>query len=59
MGNEGSWSCPGYILREETEREKVVIRQRKRAWNFEDKLRRSEGSKIAQTCLREILGTKS
>ena len=26
-----SWSCPGYMLREETGREKVVIRQRKRA----------------------------
>ena len=25
-------------------------------WNFEDKLRRGEGSKIAQACLREILG---
>ena len=51
-----SWSCPGYMLREETGREKIIIRQRKRAWNFEDKLRRGEGSKIAQACLREILG---
>ena len=42
-----SWRCPGYMLREETGREKVVIRQRKRAWNLEDKLRRDEVSKIA------------
>ena len=44
------------MLREETGQEKVVIRQRKRAWNLEDKLRRGEGSKLAQACLREILG---
>ena len=34
------------MLREETGREKVVIRQMKGAWNLEDKLRRGEGSKI-------------
>ena len=44
------------MLREETGREKVVIRQSKRAWNLEDKLRRGEGSKIVQAYLREILG---
>ena len=31
----------------------MVIRQRKRAWNLEDKLRRGEGSKIAQACSYE------
>ena len=36
----------------------MVIRQRKRAWNLKDKLRRGEGSKIAQACLWEILGTE-
>ena len=51
-----SWSRPGYMLREEAGREKVVIRQRKRASNFEDKLRRGEGRKIVQVCLRKILG---
>ena len=50
-----SWSCLGYMLREETEQGKVVIRQMKRAQYLEDKLRRGEGSKIAQACLREIL----
>ena len=43
-----SWSCsyPGYMLREETGREKVVIRQIKRAWNLEEKLRRGNGSEM-------------
>ena len=50
------WSCPGYMLREETGREKVPIRQMKRAYNLENILRRGERSKIAQACLREILG---
>ena len=31
-----SLSCPGYMLREKTGREKVVIRQRKNAWNLEN-----------------------
>ena len=51
-----SWSCPGCMLREETGREKVVIRQMKRVWNFEEKFRRGEGNIIAQAFLREILG---
>ena len=29
-----SWNCPGYMLREEIGREKLVSKQRKRAWNF-------------------------
>ena len=35
------------MLRGEIGREKVVIRQMKRAWNLGEKLRRGKGSKIA------------
>ena len=35
-----SWSFPGYMLREETGREKVVIRLMKRAWNSEKNKKR-------------------
>ncbi|XP_051161831.1 uncharacterized protein LOC127281899 [Leptopilina boulardi] len=44
------WNCPGYMLREEMGREKMVTRQRRRARNFEQKLEQGKGSKIAQTC---------
>ena len=44
------------MLKEERQREKVVIKQMKRAWNFEEKLIRGGGRKIAQACLRKILG---
>ena len=50
-----SWNCPGYMLREEIGREKLVSKQRKRAWSFEEKLKNGRGSKVAQVCLQEIL----
>ena len=53
-----SWNCPGYVLREEIGREKLVSKQRKRAWNFEEKLKNGRGSKVAQVCLQEILSKK-
>ena len=54
-----SWNCPGYMLREELGREKLVSKQRKRAWNFEEKLKNGRGSKIAQVCLQEILSKET
>lgn len=58
-----SMYCPGYMLREELEREKMVVRQRKRAWRFEEKLRQGGGSEWARMCLgkieeREVRGAK-
>ena len=43
------------MLREEIEKEKLVFKQRKRAWNFEEKLKNGRDSKVAQVCLQEIL----
>ena len=43
------------MLKEEIGREKLVSKQRKRAWNFEEKLMNGKGSKVAQICLQEIL----
>ncbi|XP_015113968.1 uncharacterized protein LOC107039044 [Diachasma alloeum] len=45
---------PGYLVREELKRDKLRTRAAKRAWNFEEKLRRGEGSSIARICLSEI-----
>ncbi|XP_033218159.1 uncharacterized protein LOC117173627 [Belonocnema kinseyi] len=33
----------------------MVVWRMKRAWNFEEKLRRKEGSKIAEACAREVM----
>lgn len=43
------------MLRGKIGRAKVVIRQLKGAWNLEEKLRRKEGSIIAQVCSREVM----
>ena len=43
------------MLREEIGREKLVSKQRKRAWNYEEKLKNGRGSKVAQVYLQEIL----
>lgn len=42
--------CPGYMLREEIGREKLVVRQRKRAWNFEERMRQGKGNRWTQLC---------
>ncbi|XP_043464490.1 uncharacterized protein LOC122499949 [Leptopilina heterotoma] len=47
-------NCPGYMLREELGREKVVLRQRKRAMGLEEKLELGRGSDIARECLRMV-----
>ncbi|XP_068994227.1 trichohyalin-like [Neodiprion pinetum] len=45
---------PGYLVREELQREKLRIRAGRRAWNFERKLERGEGSELARRCWEEI-----
>ena len=32
-----------------------MSKQRKRAWNFEEKLMKGKGNKLAQKCLQEIV----
>ncbi|XP_051169309.1 uncharacterized protein LOC127286774 [Leptopilina boulardi] len=48
------WNCPGYMLREELGREKIVLRQRKRAMGLEEKLGQGRGSSLAQECWRLV-----
>ncbi|XP_076660673.1 uncharacterized protein LOC143364045, partial [Halictus rubicundus] len=48
------WTTPGYMIREETKREKMRIRGARRAWRFEERLRAGKGSEWARLCLQEI-----
>jgi len=45
---------PGYLVREEMQREIMRSRARRRAWGIEKRLEEGKGSRIAQTCLKEI-----
>ncbi|XP_043468318.1 uncharacterized protein LOC122502364 [Leptopilina heterotoma] len=49
-----SWNCPGYMLREELGREKLVCRQRKRVMGMEEKLKQGRGSCLARKCYKVI-----
>nr|XP_046472570.1 uncharacterized protein LOC124214348 [Neodiprion pinetum] len=45
---------PGYLVREELQREKLGIRAGRTAWNFERTMERGEGSDLARRCWEEI-----
>jgi len=45
---------PGYLVREEVQREKLRIRVGRRAWSFEERLLEGGGSDLARKCLMEI-----
>jgi len=49
-----NWRTPGYMVREETQRDLLRLRAGIRAWRFEDRLERGEGNKLARSCLEEI-----
>lgn len=49
---------PGFMLREEVDKEKIVVRQRRKAWRFEERLRQEKGNKCAQRCRRFVGHTK-
>ncbi|XP_071642133.1 uncharacterized protein [Temnothorax longispinosus] len=49
-----NWRTPGYMVRDELEREKMGARASKRAWKFERKLEEGRGGKIAKKCLEEM-----
>lgn len=51
LGLEG-WT-PGYMVREELKREKLVLRGAERAWRYEERLREGKGSIWARRCLVE------
>ena len=45
---------PGYMIREESKRDKLRTRMRKRAISYEEKLEREERSVWARKCWEEI-----
>jgi len=45
---------PGYLVREEMQREMMRSRAGRRAWNMEKRLEEGRGNRIAQFCLKEI-----
>ncbi|XP_071650744.1 uncharacterized protein [Temnothorax longispinosus] len=49
-----NWRTPGYMVRDELEREKMRSRASKRTWKFERKLEEDRGGEIARKCLEEM-----
>jgi len=49
-----NWRTPGYMVREETQRDLLRLRAGISAWGFEDRLKRGEGSKLARSYLEKI-----
>ncbi|KMQ88327.1 hypothetical protein RF55_12211 [Lasius niger] len=45
---------PGYMVREELKRDKLRSRAARRAWNFEIRLEKGKGGRLAKDCLEEI-----
>ncbi|KAL6421076.1 hypothetical protein ACFW04_013600 [Cataglyphis niger] len=48
------WGIPGYMVREELQREKIRGRARRRAQGFEKKLEEGRGSGIARRCWEKL-----
>ncbi|KAL6433515.1 hypothetical protein ACFW04_006545 [Cataglyphis niger] len=48
------WGTPGYMVREELQREKLRGRSGRRAWGFEKRLEEGRGSGIARRCWEEL-----
>jgi len=51
LGVEGK--TPGYLVREELQREKLCIRAGRRAWEYERRVGEGKGSEIARKCWKE------
>ncbi|KMQ81435.1 hypothetical protein RF55_26332, partial [Lasius niger] len=47
------WRTPGYMIREEMQRNKLRGRAARRAWNFEKRLEEGKGGELARKCLEE------
>lgn len=48
------WSTPGYMVREEIQRDKLRSRAGRRAWAYEKRLDEGKGSGLARKCVEEI-----
>lgn len=49
-----NWRTPGYMIREEMQRNKLRGRAARRAWNFEKRLEEGKGGELARKCLEEV-----
>ena len=49
------WRTPGYMVREESQWEKLGYRAGKRSMKFEEKLNQGRGGELAQKCWKEII----
>lgn len=52
MGVDGR--MPGYMVREELQREKIKFRAAKRAWGFERRIEQKRGGELAEKCWEEV-----
>ena len=50
------WCTPGYMVREELQRDMLKGRAGMRAWNYERKLEEGQGGELARECWEEIKG---
>lgn len=48
------WRRPGYMVREEVQREKLRAMAAKRAWSIERRLEMGNGSEIVETAGRKL-----
>jgi len=48
------WRVPGYMIREELQRDKLRGRAGRRAWGFEERLAEGRGSELARRCWEEM-----
>jgi len=49
-----NWKTPGYMIREESQRDKLRVRAGRRAWGFEERVAERKGSELARECWKEI-----
>lgn len=47
------WRTPGYMIREEIQRDMLRSRTARRAWNFGKRLEEGKGVRLARECLEE------
>lgn len=50
----GVGNTPGYMIREELQREEVRSKTGRRAWGFEKKMKERRGKELARRCLEEM-----
>lgn len=50
----GVGNTPGYMVREELQREEVRSKTGRRAWGFEKKMKERKGKELARRCLEEM-----